>query len=41
MLATLAAAIKRGVDVKLVVDCKVNEHTVNGKQPDGTRKPVF
>jgi hypothetical protein len=24
-----------------VVDCKVNEHTVNEKQPDGTRKPVF
>jgi phosphatidylserine/phosphatidylglycerophosphate/cardiolipin synthase-like enzyme len=41
VLATLAAAIKRGVDVKLVVDCKVNEHTVNEKQPDGTRKPVF
>ena len=41
VLAELAAAIKRGVDVKLVVDCKVNEHTVNEKQPDGTRKPVF
>jgi phosphatidylserine/phosphatidylglycerophosphate/cardiolipin synthase-like enzyme len=33
VLAALAAAIKRGVDVKLVVDCKVNEHTVNEKQP--------
>jgi phosphatidylserine/phosphatidylglycerophosphate/cardiolipin synthase-like enzyme len=41
VLAALAAAIKRGVDVKLVVDCKVNEHTVNEKQPDGTLKPVF
>jgi phosphatidylserine/phosphatidylglycerophosphate/cardiolipin synthase-like enzyme len=41
VLAALAAAIKRGVDVKLVVDCKVNEHTVNEKQRDGTRKPVF
>jgi phosphatidylserine/phosphatidylglycerophosphate/cardiolipin synthase-like enzyme len=29
------------VDVKLVVDCKVNEHTVNEKQPDGTTEPVF
>jgi len=41
VLAALAAAIKRGVDVKLVVDCKVNEHTVNEKQLDGTLKPVF
>jgi PLD-like domain len=41
VLEALATAIKRGVDVKLVVDCKVNEHTVNEKQPDGTRKPVF
>jgi phosphatidylserine/phosphatidylglycerophosphate/cardiolipin synthase-like enzyme len=41
VLAALAAAIKRGVDVKLVVDLKVNEHTVNEKQPDGTLKPVF
>jgi phosphatidylserine/phosphatidylglycerophosphate/cardiolipin synthase-like enzyme len=41
VLAALAAALKRGVDVKLVVDCKVNEHTINEKQPDGTRKPVF
>jgi phosphatidylserine/phosphatidylglycerophosphate/cardiolipin synthase-like enzyme len=41
VLAALAAAIKRGVDVRLVVDCKVNEHTVNAKQPDGTTKPVF
>ena len=41
VLAALAAAIKRGVDVKLVVNCKVNEHTVNEKQPDGTLKPVF
>jgi phosphatidylserine/phosphatidylglycerophosphate/cardiolipin synthase-like enzyme len=41
VLAELAEAIKRGVDVRLVVDCKVNEHTVNEKQPDGTRKPVF
>ena len=24
-----------------MVDCKVNEHTVNEKQPDGTLKPVF
>jgi phosphatidylserine/phosphatidylglycerophosphate/cardiolipin synthase-like enzyme len=41
VLAELAEAVKRGVDVKLVVDCKVNEHTVNEKQPDGTQKPVF
>jgi phosphatidylserine/phosphatidylglycerophosphate/cardiolipin synthase-like enzyme len=41
VLAELAEAISRGVDVKLVVDCKVNEHTVNEKQPDGTTKPVF
>jgi len=41
VLAALAGAIERGVDVKLVVDCKINEHTVNEKQPDGTRKPVF
>jgi phosphatidylserine/phosphatidylglycerophosphate/cardiolipin synthase-like enzyme len=41
VLAELAAAITRGVDVQLVVDCKVNEHTVNEKQPEGTRKPVF
>jgi hypothetical protein len=41
VLAELAEAIERGVDVRLVVDCKVNEHTVNEKQPDGIRKPVF
>jgi phosphatidylserine/phosphatidylglycerophosphate/cardiolipin synthase-like enzyme len=41
VLAELAKAIERGVDVKLVIDCKVNEHTVNEKQPDGTTKPVF
>ncbi len=41
VLAELAEAIERGLDVKLVVDCKVNEHTVNEKQPDGTTKPVF
>jgi hypothetical protein len=41
VLAELAEAISRGVDVKLVVDSKVNEHTVNEKQPDGTTKPVF
>jgi phosphatidylserine/phosphatidylglycerophosphate/cardiolipin synthase-like enzyme len=41
VLAELAEAIERGVDVKLMVDCKVNEHTVNEKQPDGTTKPVF
>ena len=41
VLAELAAATGRGVDVKLVVDCKVNEHTVNERQPDGSVKPVF
>jgi hypothetical protein len=42
VLAELAEAIAtRGVDVRLVVDCKVNEHTVNEKQPDGSVKPVF
>jgi phosphatidylserine/phosphatidylglycerophosphate/cardiolipin synthase-like enzyme len=41
VLAELAAAVTRGVDVQLVVDCKVNQRTVNEKQPDGTVKPVF
>jgi phosphatidylserine/phosphatidylglycerophosphate/cardiolipin synthase-like enzyme len=41
VLAALAKAITDGVDVQLVVDCKVNEHTQNEKQPDGTVKAVF
>ncbi|HWJ53374.1 MAG TPA: phospholipase D-like domain-containing protein, partial [Propionibacteriaceae bacterium] len=41
VLAALAKAITDGVDVQLVVDSKVNEHTQNEKQPDGTVKAVF
>ena len=41
VLDAFAAAIKRGVDVQLVVDCKVNEHTVKVKQSDGTIKSEF
>ncbi len=41
VIAELRAAIERGVDVAIIVDSKVNEHTVNEKQKDGSRKPVF
>jgi len=41
VLDELKKAIDQGVDVKLVVDLKVNEHTSNERQPDGTTKPVF
>ena len=41
MLDELKKAIDQGVDVKLVVDLKVNEHTSNERQPDGTTKAVF
>jgi phosphatidylserine/phosphatidylglycerophosphate/cardiolipin synthase-like enzyme len=41
VLAELKKAIDQGVDVKLVIDLKVNEHTTNEKQPDGTTKTVF
>jgi phosphatidylserine/phosphatidylglycerophosphate/cardiolipin synthase-like enzyme len=41
VLQEFSAAINRGVDVKLIVDCKVNEHTDREKQPNGTTKPVF
>ena len=36
VLDELKKAIDQGVDVKLVVDLKVNEHTSNERQPDGT-----
>lgn len=41
VLEELARALDRGVDVQLVVDFKVNEHTANERQPDGTVKRVF
>ncbi len=41
VLDELKKAIDQGVDVKLVVDLKVNEHTSNERQPDGTTKAVF
>jgi phosphatidylserine/phosphatidylglycerophosphate/cardiolipin synthase-like enzyme len=41
VILELRAAIDRGVDVSLIIDEKVNEHTVNEKQADGTRKPHF
>jgi phosphatidylserine/phosphatidylglycerophosphate/cardiolipin synthase-like enzyme len=39
VLVELEDALGRGVDVQLVIDCKVNEHTVMEKQRDGTSKP--
>jgi phosphatidylserine/phosphatidylglycerophosphate/cardiolipin synthase-like enzyme len=36
VIAELAAAIRRGVDVKLVIDFKVNAYTSKEKQPDGS-----
>jgi phosphatidylserine/phosphatidylglycerophosphate/cardiolipin synthase-like enzyme len=41
VLLEFRAAVDRGVDVKLVIDEKVNEAWVNQKQKDGTTKPVF
>jgi phosphatidylserine/phosphatidylglycerophosphate/cardiolipin synthase-like enzyme len=41
VLAELKAAIDSGVDVQLVIDLKVNEHSSNEKQRDGTTKVVF
>ncbi len=41
VLDELKKAIDQGVDVKLVVDLKVNEHTSNERQPDGSTKAVF
>lgn len=41
VLAELRKAIDQGVDVQLIVDLKVNEHSTNEKQPDGTTKQVF
>jgi phosphatidylserine/phosphatidylglycerophosphate/cardiolipin synthase-like enzyme len=41
VLAELKKAIDQGVDVQLIVDLKVNEHTSNEKQPNGTTKQVF
>ncbi len=36
VLSEFAAAIERGVDVRLVLDLKVNEHWENVRTPDGT-----
>jgi hypothetical protein len=41
VLAELEEALNRGVDVQVVIDCKVNEHTSLEKQRDGTSKPKF
>jgi phosphatidylserine/phosphatidylglycerophosphate/cardiolipin synthase-like enzyme len=41
VLAELREAIDRGVDVQLVVDLKVNEHTAAEEQPDGTTNRMF
>ena len=41
VLAELKKAIDQGVDVQLIVDLKVNQHTSNERQPDGTTKQVF
>jgi phosphatidylserine/phosphatidylglycerophosphate/cardiolipin synthase-like enzyme len=41
VLAELKKAIDSGVDVKLVIDLKVNEHSSNERQPDGSTRVVF
>jgi hypothetical protein len=41
VLQALKAAIKRGVDVKLIIDEKVNEHTINPTAKNKLKKPTF
>ena len=41
MLDELKDAIDRGVDVKLIVDMKVNEHTIKPTPKNKLKKPAF